>query len=260
MNAPKTSEWHEERRKYLGASDANIIMGGTAQQRLDLWKVKTGAAEPESLDDVFPVQLGTFTEPFNLAWFQRKTGWTLTGQQERIVHANGWMACTPDGLLEDAIVEAKHVSARFSMADTIAKYQPQLHHSMIVTGRRKAFLSVISGNEYDYAEIEFNDEYAAKLMEVEADFWECVTYRIPPSDAPPNVAPPEPFRVVSMVGNNEWASCAAEWLANKTAARAFDTAAAGIKSLVGADVKAATGHGISLTRNKRGAATIKESA
>ena len=255
-------EWHEARRKTLGGSDANIIVNGTDEQRMKLWKVKCGLAEPDNLDDVFQVQLGSFTESFNMAWFCRKTGAELRSVQHRITHDNGWMSCTLDGIVEidgaDAVLEAKHTNERTSLAEATARYQPQLHHNMIVTGLRRAYLTVIMGNTWDYQEVEYDDLYAVELQRTLYDFWECVRLGMPPSDAPTLLAPPPPTRIVDMTGNNEWGNLAAEWIATREPAKRYDKAAAGLKKLIGEDVKLAKGHGIQASRNKRGAITITE--
>lgn len=256
----KSAEWHEKRRATLGGSDAVTVCNGSAEDRLKLWQVKTGAAQPDDLSDVFPVHLGTVTEDLNLWWFAKQTGLELRDEQR--VFVQGFRSCTVDGMVTvngvDAVVEAKHIGERFSMQDAINRYQPQLHHNMIVTGTKRAFLSVIRGNIWDYAEIELDADYAQKVLLAEADFWECVTMKMPPGDAPVKIEAPPPTRVVDMTGSNAWADAAAEWLATKPIAKRFDTAAATLRSLIDADVKAATGHGLSASRNKRGAILIKE--
>lgn len=253
----KSSEWHEARRRYIGGSDANIIMNGTDEQRHQLWLVKTGKAQPDDLDDVFQVQLGTFTEPFNLAWFAKKTGLTLIESAPVVASQYEWMRCQADGLTVDAIVECKHTNERSSTDDVVKRYQPQLQHAMFCYGRPRAFLSVIKGNTYDYAEVDFDPVYADALIAAEKDFWDCVVFQLPPGGAPV-VAPPEPFRVVDMTGHNEWAAAAADWFANAAANKTFDRAANTLRSLVPGDAKSASGHGVVLKRDKRGALRISE--
>lgn len=253
----KSSEWHEARRRYIGGSDANIIMTGTDEQRNQLWLVKTGKAQPDDLEDVFQVQLGTFTEAFNLAWFVKKSGVTLVQNAPSVASQYDWMRCQPDGLTADAIIECKHTNERLSTNDVIARYQAQLHHNMICTGRTKAFLSVIKGNTYDYAEVEFDSAYADALIAAERDFWDACVFQLPPGGAPA-VAPPEPFRVVDMTGSNEWAAAAADWFSHFAGNAAFNRAANTLRSLVPGDAKSASGHGIVLKRDKRGALRISE--
>lgn len=251
LPAQKGKEWVDARRSSIGGSDANIIMSGDREKILDLWRVKTGG-EPEDLSDVFAVQLGTVTEDFNLSWFEKKTGITLDRGVSRANNAYSVpLTATLDGEGIGCIVEAKHVSHRFGLAATLAKYQAQLHHNMICARVTKAYLSVISGNEYDYVEVDYDLEYAGKLIEAEREFWECVTLKIPPSEIA-IVTPPEATRTVDMTGNNEWADLAHEWWTTKDHADRFEKADKAIKKLIPADVRSASGHGIKVTRDKRG--------
>ena len=52
---------------FIGGSDMRRIMEG---DWISLWEEKTGRKKPDDLSDVLPVQLGTFTEQFNINWFQ----------------------------------------------------------------------------------------------------------------------------------------------------------------------------------------------
>lgn len=252
----KTKEWHDARRSGIGGSDANVIMSGDAERIHDLWLVKTGQKEPEDLSDKFQVMLGSATEAFNLSWFEKVTGISL--MRDVSVESSGFLRATLDGLCETHIVEAKHTHARTNMQEVLARYQPQLHHNMMCAGKTRAYLSAILGNEWDYIEVEYNEEYALRLVEREKEFWECVTLRLPPSNVAVKIDPPEATRTVDMTGSNEWASAAHEWLMCKNYASQFDKAADTIKRLVAADVRSAAGHGITVTRDKRRALRIKE--
>lgn len=86
------------RRQGIGGSDANIIMGGDREKILRLWREKRGEIEPEDLSDVLPVQMGVWTEPFNIMWFEKQTGKTVTGNgEQRKSEEYPWMLCTLDG-------------------------------------------------------------------------------------------------------------------------------------------------------------------
>ncbi|MFP5330114.1 MAG: endonuclease, partial [Alphaproteobacteria bacterium] len=93
----------------------------------------------------------------------------------------------------------------------------------------------------------------------EADFWECVTSgREPMPAAIPTPPRPVGVREVCLQGNNAWAAAAADWLANRAAAKAHATAIRTLKALVEADVARAFGHGIEAKRSRAGAITIRE--
>src|SRR5437763_7956700 len=98
------------RRRFIGGSDARVIMGGDECALLRLWRVKRGEVEPEDLSGNLIVQLGVVTEELNRRWYQANTGHALTDVQQQVRHpALKWMAATLDGRVEEtgAVFEAK---------------------------------------------------------------------------------------------------------------------------------------------------------
>ena len=144
-----TKEQKEFRSKLLGGSDANTIMGGDEERLLKLWKIKTKQEEDDDLSDALPVQMGVFTEPFNIQWFTKQTGRHVTDNGvQKISVSHSFMGCTLDGLTDEGLTvyEAKHVSAFAKDDDILDRYYPQLTHNMLVCGVEKAVLSVFFGN------------------------------------------------------------------------------------------------------------------
>ena len=94
----------EERRSFIGGSDANVILSGDAERILRLWREKRGEAEPEDLSSVLPVMLGCWTEPFNRQWFEQLVGRAGEGggRSTVICPEHGWRRCTLDGVVEAA--------------------------------------------------------------------------------------------------------------------------------------------------------------
>lgn len=257
-----TAEQIAFRTRVIGGSDANVILGGDEQKLLRLWKVKRGEVAPEDLSDVLPVQLGSYTEDFNLAWFQRMTGRTVVSKgEERISFEHPFMGCTLDGATTDpaAIVEAKHVSAFAKRDEVIAKYMPQLHHNMIVCERQMATLSVIYGNHlWEHYDIEFDPFYAEQLLAAERNFWDCVQTGRPPVVVEATATKAEALRIVDMHGNNLWSELAGRYLELLPKSKSFDEAEKGLKSLVEADVMEAYGYGVTVRRDKAGRLRIGE--
>src|SRR5262245_2127335 len=60
---------YENRRAFIGGSDARIIMGSDEAALVRLWREKRGEAEPEDLSGNLIVQLGTATEELNRTWY-----------------------------------------------------------------------------------------------------------------------------------------------------------------------------------------------
>ena len=253
------------RRKFIGGSDSNILMAGDPERIFALWENKTGRRDDDDLSHVLPVQMGVYTEPLNRIWWEITSGQPVTHAGEQRVHPSiPFMGCTLDGLTVtdsgmQAIFEAKHVNAFAKIEDVFQRYMPQVHHNAMVCGVDHAILSVFVGTmTYEWTEIETDAQYLMELLDREREFWACVEADTPPANMSPVAVPvpPEQWRTLSMEGNNEWASHAAEWLAHGDAAKSFEAAAKGIKGLMGADVGVAHGHGISCKRAKNGSLRI----
>lgn len=166
----------------FGGTDAIKLVEGKWK---DIWEIKTGRVEKEDLSDVLPVQMGIYTEPFNIQWFEKQTGFKVTNNND--VYKNldvEFLHATVDGIIdsEEAIFEAKHVSP-FSVKNVVDKYYPQLQHYMLVTGLRKAYLSVLVGNlQHKIYEIEADIEFIHKLLYAETHMWAYVQADVPPPD------------------------------------------------------------------------------
>ena len=256
-----TEEQKLFRKQGLGGSDANIIMSGDDEKIINLWLEKRGQKESDDLSDVLMVQMGVWTEPFNRIWFQRKTNRTVTNDgDQRICLDHPHMLCTLDGLTDGGktVWEAKHVNAFTKANEVVAKYAPQLHHNMIVTGTKMATLSVFFGNHaWDSFDVPFDEEYGQELIEAEKNFWGCVQNGVEPVVVAGKYAGPID-RKVSFEGNNMWANLASEFIFNMDAAGRFDRAKDGLKKMIEPDVMEATGHGIIAKRASNGALTIKK--
>jgi predicted phage-related endonuclease len=264
MEAPtleKSAEWHAERAKGIGGSDAKRVMEGDWYA---LWMEKTGRAEPEDLSNVLAVQMGSWTEPLNVHWFGKVTGKHVAIGVEPVVSPDhAWMRANLDGWCEAdwAVFEAKHVSAWDKADNVVSRYYPQLQHCIAVTNADRAFLSVFYGNnKHEWYEVERDDVYIAELVEREQAFWAHVQDDIQPEN--PNAVQAsislDDMREVEMTGDNAWADLAATWLETRDAAKRFRDADKGIKHHVPEDARLAYGHGIQVKRASNGSLTIKE--
>jgi predicted phage-related endonuclease len=148
----KSDAWmksNENRRPFIGGSDARIIMGNDEEALLRLWQEKRGEAEPPDYSDNLLVQLGLATEDLNRLWYERTTGEVIKDIQSWIRHpVIRWMAATLDGVVEStgAVFETKFMLPwSFSEEAAAAKHMPQVQHNMWVTNARAAVLSIITG-------------------------------------------------------------------------------------------------------------------
>ena len=62
MKQPMWTNSLENRRCFIGGSDARIVMGDDEAALLRLWREKRGEVEPEDLSRNLIVQLGVATE------------------------------------------------------------------------------------------------------------------------------------------------------------------------------------------------------
>jgi predicted phage-related endonuclease len=138
-----------DRRRFIGGSDARVIMGDDEAALLRLWREKRSEAEPEDLSGNLIVQLGIVTEALNRLWYERNTGQTVESVQRRLRHpVLRWMGATLDGVVagSGAVFEAKFMLPwSFSEEAAAEKHMAQLQHNMWVTNARAAALSIITG-------------------------------------------------------------------------------------------------------------------
>jgi predicted phage-related endonuclease len=100
----------ENRRQFIGGSDARIIMGNDEAALLQLWREKRGEAEPQDFSGNLIVQLGRVTEELNRRWYETNTGQVIADVQRRVRHPTvRWMGATLDGRIQasGAVFESK---------------------------------------------------------------------------------------------------------------------------------------------------------
>ncbi len=257
-------EDHVNRRNGLGGSDATILAKGNQTDINNLARLKWGEIEPTDLTDSLPVMMGQFTEPFNLAWLQKKTGREVHSFQKKFTSsAFPFMRCTLDGIStsEDgrpAIVQAKHTNPFKKLEDVVLYYTPQITHEMICTGFDRAILSILIGNlQHEIVEVILDPFFASELIDTEKAFWDCVIEKRLPYDMP-SLHPPVPqelLRKVDMTKGNEgplWLELAGKIRKNKPIVEAHKEAVDELKSLVPYDAKEAFGGGVRVSRTKTG--------
>jgi len=253
----------QDRRYFIGGSDARIIMGEDEAALVRLWREKRGEIEAEDLSGNLLVQLGLATEDLNRRWYESNTGQILTDVQRRSRHpVLRWMAATLDGRVEatGAVFEAKFMLPwSFSEEAAAEKYMPQLQHNMWVVAARSAVLSVITGGG-KWVEITTHADplYQHLIVTAERKFWRCVESGEPPYLF--GVEPPKPrieaVRIVDMSGSNSWAEFADLFRNTRQAFLDHERSKAELKVLMPEDAKEAIGRGIRAKRSKSGAVSF----
>lgn len=253
------------REGMLTGSRIGVLMSGDKLKIMNLWRELVGdpGFVDEDLSDVWPVQLGSFTEPLNLDWFERRHGGPVSRRGEVVVHANGWLACTLDGFhcLRNRPVECKHTGGFENLGVLVDRYLPQMTAQMIVTGTTECAFSVIMGAREPVVEIVPLDEvYAAELMRRAEAFMRCVWSLTPPIAMEPVAPPVKAEKTYDMQGNNAWGANAATWLSTRQAKKDYDTAEKELKATVPADAVRCFGYGVEAKRNRAGSLSLKEMA
>jgi predicted phage-related endonuclease len=254
----------QERRSFIGGSDARIIMGDDEARLIRLWREKRGEVEPEDFSNNLVVQLGRSTEELNRRWYEHNTKQQVTEVQRRARHpVHRWMAATLDGMVQPsgAVFEAKFMLPwTFSPEAAIEKHMPQLQHNMWVVHARSAALSIITGGgQWIEATVHADPLYQHLLLTAERKFWRCVQDGEPPRlfgvEAPR--ARLAAVRIVDMSGSNSWAEFAASYRRTRPAYQEHEAAKADLKKLAPEDAREATGHGLKAKRSKSGAISFE---
>ena len=184
-----------ERLLRLHAGDAANVMSGNYRA---VYRRVKGLDPDDDLSGEFRVQLGSYTEPFNLAWTMRQTGreieyysangmmcsiWIELTDRADLYHSAEliiskrypWMACNLDGMTTTpeghrCTIDAKHV-ARWTEAEVL-RYTPGSVWQAICAGTDYWALSPISGNKWELPHYEEVDPlYRADMIARARECW-----------------------------------------------------------------------------------------
>lgn len=191
-----------DRKIGIGGSDCYTLWHGSDKDWNKLWAIKTGQEEPEDLSNSFKVQLGIYTEKFNLICLREK----LASENKRTnkgIHIQSQLDLQHGGhkqkKLDDIIlyahldgyifeqggiiVECKHTYQDNTLENLVRCYNPQMQHYMNVYNCNKAIMSGIFGNRAHMFEvIERDQKFIDKLETVQKTFWNFVKTNKQPFD------------------------------------------------------------------------------
>ena len=250
-----------ERKGFIGGSDCVKIMNG---DWLELWQIKTGRIEPEDLFRNIAVQLGIWTEDFNLEWFELEHDCVLSNHQHEYKQKIGTVPAKGmiDAKWGDFIVEAKHTNPYKSMDDVIEYYMPQIQLYCHLAKADGAYFSVIFGNnKWESAHVSYNHKYFNSMWAVVSDFWGYVVR----DEEPIGIQAPDisidKVEVDNMVKrdattDNEFNDAAYTYITLEADAKAFESAKKQIKSMVGDNEREVYCDHLTAKRDKRGAIRI----
>ena len=248
-----------ERKGFIGGSDCTKIMEG---YWLELWKIKTGREQPETLLFNLPVQLGLHTEDFNLKWFAENEAKTVLAQQREFTGTVGSVPvkATIDGAIqgERNIIEAKHTNSFSNMEKMLDRYMPQLQLYCHMAKAEGVYLSVIFGNsDWECIHVKYDKDYFNSMWAVVSDFWGYVVS----DEQPVGVETPELSRLAIALDDmetrdasrdNEFVYAAANYIQGYEKHRLFKNAEKNLKQMVGSNEREVFCDQLTVKRDKRG--------
>ena len=188
-------DWLKVRKNGIGSSDAAAAVGlNPYKSQLELWMEKTGRdaglPKPDPNDDTSPMYWGSLLEVFVAAHYTKKSGNRIRKVNAVLQHPeHAWMLANLDrevtGASDVQILECKTAGmngARLWREGVPEYVQLQVLHQLAVTGKQTADVAVlICGNEFKIYRIERDEAMIARLIELEAKFWQHVESDTPPA-------------------------------------------------------------------------------
>jgi hypothetical protein len=250
-----------ERKGFIGGSDCVKIMNG---DWLELWQIKTGRIEPDDLFCNIAVQLGIWTEDFNLEWFEQEHDCVLSNHQHEYKQKIGTVPAKGmiDAKWGNFIVEAKHTNPYKSMDDVIEYYMPQIQLYCHLAKADGAYFSVIFGNnKWESAHVSYNHKYFDSMWAVVSDFWGYVVR----DEEPIGIQTPDisidKVKVDNMVKrdasrDNQFIDAAITYINGYEHNRVFENAKKNLKNMVGSNEREVYCDYLTIKRDKRGSLRI----
>ena len=185
-------QWLEVRRGGIGSSDAAAAVGmNPYKSQLELWMEKTGRGTEgeDSVDMASPMYWGSLLEPYVAQAYQKKTNRRVRKVNAVLQHPTfPFMRANIDreivGNCEVQILECKTAGEFGSRLwrDGVPEYvQLQVQHQLAVTGKAAADVAVLlCGQHLEVHRINRDEDVIARLIVLEARFWEYVESDTPP--------------------------------------------------------------------------------
>ena len=188
-------QWLSVRQGGIGSSDAAAAVGLCPyKSQLELWMEKIGRTPaedaPPGMDD--PRYWGTLLEPYVAVAYSQQTGRKVRKVNAVLQHPTfPYMLANIDrevvGCPEVQILECKTAGewgSKLWQGGVPEYIQLQVQHQLAVTNQQAADVAVLlCGQRLEIHRIERDEEVIARLMVLEARFWQYVTTDIePPAD------------------------------------------------------------------------------
>jgi hypothetical protein len=270
-----TDEQRKLREDRVTASFAPQLMAGDEAAIYNKWLELIGSPEwkADDMANIWPVAFGEFCEQFVLDWHQKKTGQELSRRGRFVPHPEKiFCGATLDAFREATrtVLDAKVIGAHRRLEEACRYYTPQLIVQLACEpdATNAALLIVHGGGEPQEIPVEINPDYQAKVWQRIDQFWHCVETFTPPVQgmfAEP-VIPPERWRSINLDNEADRAACnwapdmidsLDVWKVNETQAALFVAAKDRVKEILPADVGKVTWSGLTVSRARNNAVTIR---
>ena len=255
----------ELRRKSIGGSCALRIMDGDWHT---LWLDKMGYREREDLSDVLPVQLGIWTEPFNISLFKKDMAVNV---DEQVRYHYNWNGVPCRGTLDGEFMyngvrtglEVKHTFEMNTMRKQLERYMPQLQLYLEVAGLQHIYFANLFGNRrYEYVKVAKDEGYLQRMHVHLKEFWQYVVdEKEPPLSMPYITAGIDQIPIDDMVArnggtDNEFMYQAHEYVSTMQAAKEHESAKKNLKAMVSTNEREVYSDILSVKRSKNGSLRI----
>jgi hypothetical protein len=231
---------------------------------LELWQVKTGRSDGADLSDVLPVQLGIWTESFNLGWFEKNYNCVLRNHQMEFEQNIGGVPAKGmiDAMFDGRIVEAKHTNAFTNMDEQLERYMPQLQMYCHLAKADGVYLSVLFGNsKWEATYVSYNSDYFNSMWAVVSDFWGYVERDQEPVGVETPSLSIDSIALDDMVKrdatkDNAFVDAAHTYIEHQQAAKVFEGAKSDLKNMVASNEREVFCDLLTIKRDKRGSLRI----
>jgi len=251
------------REDFIRGSDMVSLMQGKWNE---LYKIKMGQIGRKDLSHLFNVNLGTFTESFNMDWAKQSYDYKFSNQvpfkkQYGSINLQG----TLDGYdyPNNVLIECKHTHSRNDMETVTDFYMPQIQFYMYLSGAKQGLLSVIFGNKYDAVVVDASTEYQDHMLNQIKMFWDCVVHGNEPDDVDTvinklmtNKIPINGKTKRDVSKSNSFTTATEAYLDNELYAKKFEIAKKMLKEEIKPDEAEIYNDVLSIKRDKRGSIRI----
>lgn len=178
-------EEYEERRNYIGASDAAIILNGSDVQKYYLWLEKL-AIRTNTFDN-YAMSEGRRKEPLAREWISNQLG-IIFWPTKVVSKEYPFMRASMDGLdfsnTKGCEIKCPQSRSILEKAQTRQYYEDhliQMNQQMIVLSIREIYYVIyFDDNDAHYFLVERDDDLCEKIIKANTDFWALVESRTPP--------------------------------------------------------------------------------